>query len=212
MITVEQYLSFAVRNESRRMNYTATRSKFVLLIFALLTGFSLQAQDTTCCVRTMQVHPELHIGVTAGGHLYNGRFIYRTGKTLQLGASIDLSERMQAGLSAGAEKYEKELFLPFAVHFTGFIGKSANTFLTTQVGYAAGINKKVYSYTNYEYNGGWLFSPGAGYRFRMKKSAVVLGAGYKHQFAHYKYFTADQREYKESDNFNLIYFRLGLQL
>jgi hypothetical protein len=185
----------------------------VLPLIALLASAYAKGQEARDSVRRLHIRPDVQVGVTAGGHLYNGRFIYRTGKALQLGASAAISERIWLGISAGAEKYESELFLPVAVSFTGMLSdKPSSAFLTAQLGYSAGINNKIYSYTGYDYKGGWMMSPGAGYQFGLKRGqAIMLGAGYKHQFASISYTTLDNRVYKESDNFNLIYFRLGFR-
>lgn len=192
------------------MVYNFTKGLVLLAFIVLFTAVKAQEQQPA---RSSRFRPEVQVGVSAGGHLYNGRFIYRTGKSILLAGNIEVSPRIQLGLTAGAEKFEKELFLPVAFNFTGFLGKSeSSTFLNTQVGYAAGFNNKIYSYTNYDYNGGWMFCQGLGYRFMMKKAAVMVSTGYKHQFASYSYFTDDHRIYKESDNFHLLYFRIGLQL
>lgn len=195
------------------MNYTNTLLRFVMLMIAFLIGFCAVGQEAPDSAHRHRIRPDLHVGVTAGGHLYNGRFIYRTGKALQLGASMAVTEKIWLGVSAGAEKYENELFLPLAVSFTGMLSdKPSSAFLTAQLGYSAGINNKIYSYTNYDYKGGWMMSPGAGYAFALKKGqAIILSGGYKHQFASISYTTLDNRIYKESDNFNLIYFRLGFR-
>lgn len=195
------------------MNYNITRVRFVLLTIAFLYGFVAVGQEQSDSSRSFRLRPELQAGITAGGHLYNGRFVYRTGKALQLSASAEVSERILLGLSAGIEKYESELFLPFAVNFTGLLSdKPSCAFLTAQLGYSAGINNKIYSYTNYDYKGGWMMSPGAGYQFGLKKGmAVLISAGYKHQFASISYTTLDNRVYQEADNFNLMYFRVGFR-
>ena len=195
-----------------KMNLKFTRLKFVLVILTVIAALPALAQGDSLPSPSPKLHPELHIGVSAGGHLYNGRFIYRTGKVLQLGVSRPVSDRIHLGISAGAEKFESELFIPVAFNFTGMLGpKKSSGFLSSQVGYSAGINKKIFSYTNYDYDGGWMFSVGGGYRFSIKdKHAVLLSAGYKHQFAKITYFAFD-RAYSEPDNFNLFYFRLGFQ-
>jgi hypothetical protein len=195
------------------MKLKFTRLKLVLLILTLIAAFPSFAQEDTAAAPSRKLHPELHIGVTAGGHLYNGRFIYRTGKALQFGITRPVWERIYVGISGGVEKYESELFLPLTLNFTGMLGsRKSAAYLTSQVGYAAGINKKVYSYANYDYDGGWMFSAGSGYRFAIgEKYAILLSGGYKHQFAKITYAAFD-RKYTEPDNFNLIYFRIGFQL
>lgn len=195
------------------MNLKFTRLKYVLLILSVYAAFPAPAREDTARSSLRAIHPEIHIGITAGGHLYNGRFIYRTGKVLQIGIMRPVSKRIDLGVSAGAEKFENELFLPLAFNFTGMLGPGmSSAFLSSQLGYAAGINRKVYSYSDYDYDGGWMFSAGGGYRFSIKdKHAVLLSAGYKHQFANITYYAFD-REYTEADNFNLIYFRLGFRL
>ena len=195
------------------MRLKFTLLKLVLLIFPVIAVFPAFAQGDSLSSPERKLHPELHAGIAAGGHLYNGRFIYRTGKLLQFGVSRSLTDRIQLGVSAGAEKYENELFLPVALNFTGLLGhKKSGVFLASQLGYSAGFNKKIYSYSNYDYDGGWMFSAGSGYKFSIKeKHAVLLSAGYKHQFAKITYTVFD-RNYSEPDNFNLFYFRLGFQL
>lgn len=196
--------------ETVKMNFKFTRIRYVLLILFVIAAVPALAHRDTTRASVAKVRPELHIGITAGGHLYNGRFVYRTGKVLQLGIMHPVSKRIYLGVSAGAEKFEDELFLPVAFNFTGMLGsRKSSAFLSSQLGYAAGVNNKIYSYSDYDYDGGWMFSAGSGYRFSLNdKHDLLLGAGYKHQFAKITYVVFD-RKYTETDNFNLVYFRLG---
>lgn len=158
-----------------------------------------------------KLRPYIGAGMVTGGMAANGKFIYKTGKAVQMAVHLKASKRVYYGLNLGAEFYRDETFLPVGVSFLGYTkGKNSSPFLTAQLGYAAAFNEKIYSYADYNYYGGIFFSPGAGYKIEVKdKYNVHLGISYRHQFSYIEYKTPDSGTFKDENNFHLVSFTAG---
>lgn len=191
---------------------------FLLVVFFSFFAFDTLAQnesevitdDTEEKTRT-ELHPEFEGGVVGGGAVSDGSFIYKSGASVRFGVNIKASKKVYYGISTGVEFFEDETFVPVSLNFTGFTkGKENSPYMSFKFGYATATNAKLYSYVNYDYRGGLFFSPGLGYKIAVKeKYGVMMGVSYKHQFANVRYKTADNKMYREQNNFHLMAFNLG---
>jgi len=161
-----------------------------------------------------KLHHVVEAGLTIGGQVSNDNFIYKSGWLLQYTADIQVSTRVSYGLGAGIEKLTDETFIPLFASFKGLLKKKDSTpYLTAQMGYAFASNENYYSYANYKYRGGVLFSPGFGYKLSVKdKYFVLMSVNYKHQFGRVQYKTFDNKTYQDELNYDFISFRVGLLL
>lgn len=183
----------------------------VLLLVLIFPCFS-QTDTGLYQPREKYLHPELNAGFIAGGQIYNQRFVYNYGKTLQLSLNHQASEKVSFGAGLGVEKFKDETFIPVAFIFNGKLKKKNSTpFINTQFGYAFGYNQKSSNYINYNYKGGLFFSPGIGYEIAVNdKYSVRLKLNYKHQFAHISYTPYEEKVYKEQVSIHTVAFTLGL--
>lgn len=158
--------------------------------------------------------PEIQAGITAGGHIYNSRFTYRTAKQLFIGLEKNIGPKAELGAFSGIEHYQTHLFIPVFLQFRGMLfSQASGGFLSGQVGYSIASSNLEKLQTNYDYGGGFMFATGYGYRFIIRNGhAVLINLGYKQQFAKASVKTEDKRIYRVGDNFNLIYFSLGFRL
>ncbi len=194
-------------------------TKLSLLLFVvciLYFPYTLSAQDESSDEgkSSLKIHHTLETGLTVGGQLTNENFVYKSGFLVQYTADMQASSRVYYGLGTGLEKFNDETFIPLFASFKGMLKKKDNTsFLAAQLGYAIGSSRKFNQYTNYDFNGGMFFSPGYGYRFSVGDAfSVLCSIHYKHQFAKIRYENFDRKTYKESLNYDLISFRIGISL
>ena len=194
---------------------TFFRLLFLISFFGFLPR-SLWAQEESSDEpkSNSKLHHTLEAGLTLGGQLTNENFVYKSGVLFQYTADIQASSRVYYGVGAGLEKFNEETFIPIFASFKGMLKKKDNTpFLTAQLGYAIASNQKYSHYANYRFDGGVLFSPGLGYKFAVGDVfSLLCSINYKHQFAKVRYENYDRNIYKESLNYDLISFRIGLLL
>lgn len=160
---------------------------------------------------TLKLHHSVEAGLMIGGQISNDNFIYKSGWLVQYTADAQVCTRVFYGVGAGIEKFDAETFIPLFASFKGLLKKKDSTpYLTAQLGYAFASNENYYSYANYKYRGGVLFSPGFGYRLSIKdKYFVLISVNYKHQFARVQYKTFDSKTYQDQLNYDFISFRVG---
>lgn len=157
--------------------------------------------------------PMLETGVSTGGEVTDGLFLYRNAVLAEMSLNLKQGSKSYFGIGSGIEYFTKDHFIPLFLQYKGMAkNKNSSSFISIQAGYTFHGSIKRYSIMDVETKGGLFFSPGIGYKLKLEKYLVLLSINYKHQFIRLRYTGIPGSVYEHDANLHMLSFKAGITL
>lgn len=194
------------------LRYTVS---LLALLLTFLLGAPLFAQVDTGNreSRGLQLSSDLQSGLVVGGQISNEQFVYKSGFSAQMAVNTKLSPWLYAGLGVGVQALDTETIIPVFVDFKAHLKESERTsFLGLNVGASSGQSTYYRNFADYDYHGGFYFSPYYSFQFPIDEDLnFLISTGYIHQIGWVEYFTAFDETYLESFTMDFLTIRAGIR-
>jgi hypothetical protein len=182
----------------------------------LLSIQSIVAQDSTLSKVVCPKHllsPSISFGTLAGGQFNSGGFYYKSGFASYIALDVSKRERLQIGIGAGIERTPREWFFPFYVQLASSLNdKTTGGFFVLQAGYAFSIMEAYNHYEGTEDHGGFMISPGWGYKIKLDRNAqIFFTAQFKQQSLSVDFTTESGSYFSDQFTYNFLLLRAGIR-
>jgi hypothetical protein len=187
-----------------------------LLLVLMLSSFGLMAQDSTLRKPACNGHflnPSIHFGTLVGGQFNSGGFYYKSGFGTYITLDGAKKERLQIGLGAGIERLPREWLFPMYVQLISSLNdRTTGGFFILQTGYAFSILEAYNHYHGTEDHGGFMISPGWGYKIALEHNAqIYFSAQIKQQSLSIDFTNDTGARYNDQFTYNFLMLRAGIR-
>jgi hypothetical protein len=174
----------------------------------------MMAQDAEVEDKRLMIRSDFQFGLLVGGQISNEQFIYKSGPVFQYGLNTAISPWMDAGLGMSVQLLETEVILPIFLDFKARLRADGRSpFIGVNIGSSSGWSEFYRNFQDYEYSGGFYFSPYYAMQFPLSdKASFLVSFGYIHQVGHIEYFTDFDERFIESFSMDFLTIRAGLRL
>lgn len=182
----------------------------VLLSLSELSGQSTEQNEES---KRLKIHSDIQVGVLVGGQISNEQFVYKPGLITQYSINKRLSPWISAGLGMGFELLDTETIIPFFVDVKAQLKEARKaSFVGVNIGSSSGWSTYYRNFADYEYSGGFYFSPYYSLSFPVSDQVdFLLATGYIHQVGWIEYFTEYDESYLENFSMDFLTIRAGLR-
>lgn len=187
--------------------------QIILMALAVLPA-AAQSADTlakrTCADHL--VSPSLSIGTLVGGQINSAGFYYKSGMGVHVSARAAVNSWLSIGVGGGIEKLQKEWMYPVYTEIvSSFSSKPNSGFFILQTGYAFSYVSAYEAFEGYKGNGGFMISPGGGYKALLHGTTQLFFAAQFRQQAFNVHYTTDAgTEYHDRFSYSLLMLKAGL--
>jgi len=192
-----------------------TKRHFLFISLLVLSSFSLGAQTTENQKQKTRIKlaSDFQLGMVTGGQITNEQFVYKSGFIGQFSVNARLSPWLYAGLGFGIESLDTETIIPSFIDFKARLNQNErSSFLGVNVGSSSGRSTYYRNFSDYDYHGGFYFSPYYAFQFPVKENlSFLISTGYIHQVGWIEYFTEYNETYLESFTMDFLTIRAGLR-
>jgi hypothetical protein len=191
--------------------------KIHIICILLLSTQGLTAQDTMSTAQRCPKHflnPSIHFGTLFGGQLNRGGFDYKSGFGAYITMDGAKNERLQIGIGAGIERLPREWFFPVYLQLISSLkNQTTGGYFILQAGYSFSILEAYNHYHSVNDRGGYMISPGWGYKIQLdKKAQLYFAAQIKQQGLSIDFTSEASEHYTEQFTYTLLMLRVGLRL
>lgn len=190
------------------------RVSLLLMVFGIFS-FALKAQDDIQEKDSNRISftSDIQVGMLAGGQIANDEFVYKSGFIAQYSLNTKISPWIDAGLGIALQSLETETILPIFLDVKARLREGEKApFIGVNIGSSSGWSTYYRNFADYEYSGGFYFSPYYSFQFPVKgKVDFLLALGYIHQVGWIEYFTEFDESYLESFSMDFLTIRTGLR-
>ena len=187
--------------------------RFKILVLAMLLGVSSSLAQDSSSVRPLQLKYDLQFGMLAGGQVVNENFIYKPGVIGQLGVNAKISSWIYAGLGVGLQSLEEETILPVFLDLKAhFREGDRSSFIGLNIGTSSAWSDDYRRVTEFEYEGGFYFSPYYSFQFPLsEKMNLLVVTGLIHQIGEIELHTEFHEDYDEKFAMDFFTVRAGIR-
>lgn len=182
-------------------------------LFVILCSVSLLCAQGSDKTKRIPISSDIQVGMLAGGQIANEQFIYKSGIIAQYSINTRLSPWIHAGIGMAIQSLETETIIPFFLDVKAQLKEGDRSpFIGVNIGSSSGRSTYYRNFANYDYHGGFYFSPYYSFQFPVSKRLnFLLATGYIHQVGWIEYFTEFEETYLESFSMDFLTVRAGLR-
>jgi hypothetical protein len=191
------------------MNLKTFITSALLVILALNAISQVVADDSSYVKKCggFRFNPALAFGTFIGGQITSGGL----GTGTHVAFKARLNPWLNAGVGVGIERYQTESVYPLFAEITSdFSSKPNHGFFILQTGYAFSYVKAYDVFDGYKSKGGFLISPGWGYKINLKNKAdFIFIAQFRNQGFRIDYTTDTGHNYTDRFTYNFLVLKTG---
>lgn len=186
----------------------------LLLICAFLTSSSW-AQDQVTSQDDdghLKIKSDIQLGILAGGELGNEKFTYKPGVIGQFSLNVQVSTVVHVGVGVALISLENETLLPVFTDFKAFFHDENSSFVGVNIGWSAAWSTYYRNVSEFEYEGGFYFSPYYSFQFPLTESTnLLIATGLVHSLGEIEFYTEFDEQYEEHFAMDFLTIRIGIR-